>query len=184
MKKEELEHVRSFWWVPLIDGIAALLFGFAAIFWPGLTLVTLVYLFSAYILVGGIADLVIGITSIGKRKDWIWMMFLGLLNLGVGVYLMRNIAVSIATFILLIGFYFIVRGIVSVVMAFTDGKTPTGRVLDIVVGLVSVMAGVFVLRHPATSIGFVWVLGFYALVSGPVLIAAAYEMKSLVADTK
>ena len=42
------------WWLLLLRGIAAILFGILAFVWPGLTLVTLVLLYGAFALVDGV----------------------------------------------------------------------------------------------------------------------------------
>ena len=42
------------WWLLLLRGIAAIIFGFLAFVWPGLTLLTLVLLYGAYAIVNGV----------------------------------------------------------------------------------------------------------------------------------
>ena len=49
------------WWTLLLRGIAAVLFGLAALFWPGITLLVLFMFFGAYALVDGVFALVAGI---------------------------------------------------------------------------------------------------------------------------
>lgn len=167
------------WWVGLVEGIVAILFGIAALFWPGLTLVTLVTLFSVYVLVWGIAEIIYGLSSIGKGT-WFLPLIFGVFSLGVGVYLVRHPQVTFATFILLIGFTFIVRGIVDIVGAFLNGQLATSRVLSIVVGLIAVIAGIVVLKQPvASGVAFVWILGLFALIYGPITIALSYDIKKL-----
>ena len=41
------------WWALVLGGVATIIFGVAAVFWPGITLLVLLYLFSAYALVSG-----------------------------------------------------------------------------------------------------------------------------------
>ena len=41
------------WWVVLLRGIAAILFGLVTLFWPGITMLSLVAVFVAYALVDG-----------------------------------------------------------------------------------------------------------------------------------
>ncbi len=111
----------NYWWVLTIRGIAALLFGFAAVFWPQITLVVLIYLFSAYILVVGVIDIVEGLVSITKGGlGWLLKLLLGVLELGVGVYLLRHTAVAFAPLIAIIGFILIAPGVFDSVTAIFD----------------------------------------------------------------
>ena len=175
--RDEL-YLSNYWWVLTIRGIAAILFGVAAVFWPGITLVALVYLFSAFILVYGVVDLVHGISGSGSAgAGRILTLLLGALEIGLGVYLLRHTGVAAATLILLIGFMLIIRGVFEVVMAFAEDSA-TGKTLSLVTGAVAVLAGVVVLTQPASAgVAFVWILGVFALVSGPLLIAMSLDVK-------
>ena len=52
-----LQALAKKWWLLLLRGIVAVLFGILAFAWPGLTLVTLVIFYGAYALVDGIVAL-------------------------------------------------------------------------------------------------------------------------------
>ena len=168
------------WWVWTLRGIAAILFGIAAVFWPGLTLVTLVYLFAAYVLVTGVFELIHGIMGIGKRGTWMLDMLFGLIAIVAGIYLVRHPNLRFATFILILGFTFIARGLIEAVTAFTASSSATERTLLILGGAVSTLAGIIVLFQPvAGGVAFVWILGVVALVEGPILIALSQDAKKL-----
>lgn len=177
-------HLKDLWWGTALRGIVTLLFGIAAVFWPGLTLVTLVYLFSAYILVSGIFELIAGIGSAGKATRWYLRIVMGILELGVGIYLIRHIGVAFNTFILLIGFILIIRGIIDGVSAFIDDTlTAVEKTITFVVGVVALVAGIVILGQPAKNgVAFVWILGVFALVAGTLNIALAIDMKHVVDD--
>jgi uncharacterized membrane protein HdeD (DUF308 family) len=172
----------------VLRGVIAIIFGIAATFWPGITLVTLVYLFSAFVLFGGLVDVVEGIGRlVGDGSSVmirILLLLFGFVQIGVGVYLLRHPHVAFATLILLIGFTFIVRGVVEVVHGvFDGGPSATYRAVMIIVGLIAVIAGVVVLLQPAASgVAFVWILGIYSLITGPLLIAAAQDINKLNRD--
>lgn len=162
-----------------VRGIAAILFGLVALFWPGLTLVTLVYVFSAFIIVSGLIGLVTSITGMRENKWWWLDMLLSAVELGIGVYLVRHITVTLATFLLLIGIVFVVRGVVEIVRAIIEPGDGGRRVLTGIAGIFALLAGLIVLRQPvAGGVAFVWVLGLYALLTGPLLIAIAADARS------
>lgn len=174
-KRDEL-YLSNYWWVLTIRGIAAILFGVAAVFWPGITLVTLVYLFSAFVLINGVVDIVQGISG-GGTSSRVLTLLLGALEIGLGVYLLRHTGVAAATLILLVGFTLIVRGVFDAVIAISEDSA-TGKTLSLVGGIVAVLAGIVVLTQPAASgVAFVWILGVFALVTGPLLIAMSIDVK-------
>lgn len=163
--------------VGILEGIAAVLFGIAAVFWPGLTGVTLLYLFATFILISGVVNMMGGVFSIrDKGSAWFLRMIIGILQLGVGVYLLRHPHVTFATLILLIGFTLIFRGVFEVVMAFDRDTLAGSRMLAVISGALAVIAGIIILFQPVSGgVAFVWVLGLYALISGPIIIATAID---------
>ena len=177
---------RDSWWALVLRGIVAVLFGVAAVFWPSLTLVTLVYLFSAYLIVSGVIGVITGVKA-GERSSW-WVLhvLLGVIELGFGIYLVRHISVSITTFILLVGFVLVIRGLFEIVGAYLEREiTATLRTVNSVTGLIALVAGIVILLQPKSSgIRFVWLLGLYALVFGALHIAMAAEGKKAVDASK
>lgn len=175
------EHTsKDMWGILLTRGILAVLFGIAAVFWPAITLTTLVYLFGAFILASGLIGMVSGLIN---SEDTFWMRLLviaiGLIETGVGVYLIRHPLVSFKTLILLIGFTLVIRGVFELVGGlFSDDNGATGKMLSLVSGGLAALAGVVVLLQPAASgVAFVWILGLYALLTGPILIAMSLDLK-------
>ena len=180
MNAVEKRFISEYWWVLTVRGILAILFGIAAVFWPGLTIVTLLYLFGAYILVSGVVNIIHGVGGVSKRASWFLTLVVGLLELGVGVYLLRHPHVTFATLILLIGFMLIVRGVIEGVSAFSDATSSTERALMIIASIVAILAGILLLFQPAAAgVAFVWILGLYALIIGPILVALSLDFKKL-----
>jgi len=179
-------YVSNRWWMWLTQGVLAILFGLAALFWPGLTIVTLVYLFGIYLLVTGVVAVILALTGVGKRGSWILSLLIGLVQLGVGVYLLRHPGVSFEVLIALIGFSLIFFGVLSAVATFLEkGVTVTERTLSVIAGLLALVAGVVVLAQPAASgVAFVWILGLFSLIYGPITIAQALDAKQAVDELK
>ncbi|HAC55859.1 TPA: hypothetical protein DCF80_00010 [Candidatus Saccharibacteria bacterium] len=167
----------SMWWLGVVAGIITIFFGIAALFWPGLTLVTFVYLFSAFVLALGVVSIIKSLASIkGSSGVWWLSLIFGVLAVGLGVYLVRHPNVSFETLILLVGFTFIVRGVFDVVEGIFSERTSGSKVLFFIAGVLGVLAGVFLLTQPvAGGVAFVWILGLYALIMGPLLIAMSID---------
>lgn len=165
-----------------LRGIVAILFGFAAVFWPGITLVTLVYLLSAFLLASGLVTLVTGLIDASRERNTVLSLILtvilGIVEIGIGVYLLRHLHVAFATFILLIGFVLIFRGLVELFNGlFEAEESAMYRTATSLTGALAVIAGVVLLFQPASAgVAFVWILGLYALLAGPLMIALALDI--------
>ncbi len=167
------------WWAGVVEGVVALLFGIAAVFWPGLTLITLVYLFSAFVLAWGVVSIVHGILAIKERGTWWITLLFGIVATGVGVYLVRHTHVSFNTLILLIGFTLVIRGIFDILSVFLESATATSKVLWTIAGLAAIIVGIIILNQPVKGgVAFVWVLGLYALITGPLMIAMSIDVRN------
>jgi uncharacterized membrane protein HdeD (DUF308 family) len=170
------------WGALALRGVVTLLFGIAAVFWPGITLVTLLYLFAGFILVNGIITFVLGLTNSYNEGTTFFSrmlsILLGVLEIGVGVYLLRHVGIAFATFILLIGLVLIVRGVFEFFAALFEEGTAMSKTATLIMGLITALAGVVILFQPASGgVAFVWILGIYALIAGPLMIALAMDMK-------
>src|ERR687897_2912559 len=103
------------WWALLLRGIAAVLFGLAALFWPGLTLFVLIVFFGAYSLVDGIFAIVAGIRGSGGRR---WLLLAeGVLGVLVGLIALFWPGMTALVFLYVIAAWAILTGILKVVVA-------------------------------------------------------------------
>lgn len=174
------------WWMILIRGLALLFLGIAAIAWPGITLVVAVYIFALYILIAGIINIVHGITGVNARRAWFLNLLLGLVQIIAGIFVLRNPGLTIAAFILVVGFVFLLQGILEIIVAFID-KDATAKTLDIIAGILGILAGFFILRYPISGgLAFIWVIGAYGIVAGAIQIAMALTVHHVlvVVETK
>jgi uncharacterized membrane protein HdeD (DUF308 family) len=73
---QAIEHVsHDLWWAGMFQGVFAILFGIVAVFWPGLTLITLVHLFSAFVLIWGVVSIISSILRMNEGGTW-WLKLL------------------------------------------------------------------------------------------------------------
>ena len=161
------------WSSLVLGGLATLIFGVAVVFWPGLTLTVLLYLFSTYILISGVVNIFTGLGLSGSSDTWFLPVVIGAFEAGVGVYLLRHIHVTFKTFVVLIGFTLIARGLVEAVALYYNSNAAMKlQVMGYLSGLAGLIVGIVILfSKPSSGIAFVWLLGVYALVVGVIHLA-------------
>src|SRR5258708_9601253 len=72
------------WWLLLLRGICAILFGVLTFVWPGITLLTLVLLYAAYALVDGVLALAEAVMGGAPAPRW-WLALVRLLGIAAGI---------------------------------------------------------------------------------------------------
>ena len=164
------------WWALLLRGIAAVLFGLAALFWPGLTLFVLIVFFGAYTLVDGIFAIVAGIRGSGGRR---WLLLAeGVLGVLVGLIAFFWPGMTALVLLYVIAAWAISTGILKVVMAIWLRRELENEWLLVLSGVLSVLFGVILAVLPGVGLlSLVWLVGVYALIFGVALIVLGFRVR-------
>jgi uncharacterized membrane protein HdeD (DUF308 family) len=175
------EDDKGIWWMFVLTGLVSVVFGFVSIIWPRLTVGVFALLIAVFIGINGVIDL-----SRSMRKmlhnlfSGTLRALLGLLEIGVAVYLLRHVGsnIAIATLALFIAISFVTRGIVGIVLAYDAKISSSVRMYHFITGGLAVLAGLVVAWYPGpATLAWVWVVGFFALVSGAMEITIGYMIK-------
>jgi uncharacterized membrane protein HdeD (DUF308 family) len=173
----------TMWWLVLIRGIAAILFGLAAVFLSQATLAVLFILFGALLVVDGIA-LVIG-ALLRRRDDERWWVGLVQAAVAFGIAaLFFTLPESFAKTVLwLFGILLVVAGIVQVVQGLELRKRIKGEWLLVIGGVLWAAIGLAFMARPLyAGVAFVWAVGIWAFVSGITSIVLAFRIRSAAKD--
>ena len=165
------------WWMLLLRGIAAIIFGALAFAWPGMTLLTLIVIYGAYALVDGAIAIIAAITGGASAPRW-WLAIIGLLGIAAGLstFLMPGLTAIVLLFF--IAGWAITTGVFQIIGAIRLRKEIDNEWLLIVGGIISVLFGVGVLMAPgAGALALIWVIGTYAIVEGILFVALALRLK-------
>jgi uncharacterized membrane protein HdeD (DUF308 family) len=172
------DYLEATWWMLLLRGLALILFGFFAIGWPGLTLAAFAAGFAVYLIVVGILNIITLLGGIGRIPLWFLGLVLSALEVGVGVYALKHLSMTATTLILLLGLVFVVRGILELISAFGDGYEGRSRSIAVMVGVLSLVAGLVVWLYPgASALALSWVVGLYGIVAGSFLVAMSIDAR-------
>jgi uncharacterized membrane protein HdeD (DUF308 family) len=172
---------KAIWWLVLIRGILAVIFGILALVLPGVAFLALVYTFAAYAFIDGIANIVHAVRVRDRDKRWGWLLAQGILSVLAGIVAFAfplAAGITLGIFALsVIGIYAIMMGISGIPAAasIVDGGR---KVLGFIVAILSILLGialiVIVFVSPVAGIvNLVWVVGVYAILFGILLIVAA-----------
>lgn len=173
------------WKTLMLRGILLLVFGIAILVWPQLTVSVLVFIVALFLLLSGAISVVSGLFGIGKMKMWFLTVVVGVIELGLGIFLIRNTATALKYIIVLIGLYLFVVGIIQIINSFDKSLSTTFKVLGIIVGLITLLVGVLVALHPeATGVAFALLLGIYGVIAGPIDMAMALDVRNALKDVQ
>ena len=178
MQAAVAENYKRNWWMYLVSGIITILFGLVTVVNPALTFVWLSFFFGLFLLITGSVDMVTALTSVKTKSLWFLQLVFGALVAMFGVYILQRPGLSLATFVAFVAISLLVRAVLHLVEAFDSAYDAMYRTWQVVAAVVAAFAGVLIWRYPVKgTLAFVWVLGVFALINGPLMIAFALEAK-------
>jgi uncharacterized membrane protein HdeD (DUF308 family) len=166
------------WWLVLLRGIAGILFGILAFAWPGLTLLTLIFLYGAYALVDGACALIGVFTGRGRTAPAWWLIIVGICGIAAGLIAFVYPGLTAVVLVLLIGAWAIVHGVFEIIGAIQLRKEIQNEWMLILAGAISVIFGVIIMAAPgAGALGLVWAIAAYSIVFGAMLVGFAFRLR-------
>jgi uncharacterized membrane protein HdeD (DUF308 family) len=175
-----LEALTRYWWVVVLRGALAVIFGVLAILWPGITVLALVVLFGAYALVDGlfaVGTALFDRRSAGRRG---WLLVEGIAGIVIGVVTFLWPGVTTLVLLWLIAAWAIVTGVFEIAAAIRLRREMANEWLLAISGALSVLFGILLAVWPTTgAIAVAILIGIYAIMFGVVLVALGLRMRRL-----
>ena len=171
------EHVPS-WWALALRGLVAILFGLAALFWPGLILAVLIVLFGAYALVDGIFAVIAAFRSSGRGMRRPLLLIEGAIGILFGLVALFWPGLTALALIYIIAFWIILSGIARIVMAIMLRREIENEWSIALSGVLSVILGIVLVLLPGAGLlAYTWLIGLLALALGIALIYYAFRVR-------
>jgi len=173
---------KAIWWMILLRGVLAILFGLLVIlFPPGATLLALALLFAAFSLVDGVMTIAHAVRIRRRSKRWGWLLLQGIVSVLAGV--VAGLFPVLAGFfgflivLFLIAFWSILTGIAGFPAAHAmadGGRKAWAYVAAAASVLFGIALAIITVVSPEGAVrSLVWVIGAYAIVAGVLLIVVA-----------
>jgi uncharacterized membrane protein HdeD (DUF308 family) len=175
-----IEAITRYWWVPVLRGLAGIIFGVCAFAFPGIALTVLVLWFGAWALVDGVFTVVGAIAGRKTYRDWVFDLFGGLLGIVVGILTFRAPGITALGLLIYIAAWALVRGVIDIALAIKLRREITGEWLLIVAGLASIVFALLLLWNPGPgALALLWLIAAYAIVFGALGIFFGFRIRSL-----
>ena len=167
------------WWAVLLRGIAAVIFGLLAFFWPGATGVALVLLFGAYAFVDGIFSLVAAIRAAESHERWIAFAIEGIIGLIIAAITFFDPLITAIALYWLIAIWAVLTGVFELVAAVQLRALVPQEILLVIGGLSSIAFGILMVVFPRFgALAVIWLIGAYAIVFGIILVTLAFRLRA------
>jgi uncharacterized membrane protein HdeD (DUF308 family) len=168
------------WWVFVLRGIVAILFGILAFVQPGITLTVLVLLFAFWALFDGVLALIGSVGAAQAKEPWWPLVFIGLLGIAAGILTLRWPNITVLALFLAIAFWAIFRGILEIIAAVRLRELIQSEGWLILAGILSIAFGVLILAYPeAGLLSVIWLIGLYAVLYGIAMLILGFRLKGL-----
>ena len=175
-----IETVKRHWWVPVLRGIAAIIFGVIAFTHPVMAAATLVLFFGAWVLIDGIFRVIGAIGHRASDADWGWQLVIGLLGIIIGLLTFHAPGVTALALVIYIAAWTLMIGATEIVLAIKMRREIKGEWLLILMGLASIVFAVLLLWNPlAGAAALIWIIAWYAVIVGVLAIIFGFRLRSL-----
>lgn len=168
------------WKSVLVAGILAVALGVAIVAWPGISISIATIFFGVALLLTGIEQIILGFTLRASLVGRLLLFITGAATLIVGVMALSSIYDGWRILAIWIGIGFIFRGVSTTLSAISDPTLP-GRVLNIAVGLLSLIAGVVVMAWKYEALTtLAWFVGVSLIIIGVMEVVTGFGIRKAI----
>jgi uncharacterized membrane protein HdeD (DUF308 family) len=172
---EDLERVTRLWWLVVSLGVLSVVAGGIVIAKPSHSLKTLAVIVGIFVLLDGIAELILVFDRRTANRGLVAV--LALLDLVVGILLIRHPTTGVKAIALLLAIWLIAAGVVRLMIAFDTHGDRLGR---FIVAAIEIIFGIVIVANP--NIGFATLavlVGLAFILNGIGIIAFGLLLRAL-----
>jgi uncharacterized membrane protein HdeD (DUF308 family) len=166
------------WWILVLRGVAAIVFGVLTFMQPAVSLAVLVLFWGAYALVDGVFGVIAALK--GPHADgfpW-WMLFTGIVGIAAGVFTFMSPGITALALLYVIAAFAIVRGVLEISAAIRLRHEIDNEWLLILAGVVSIIFGAVLIVTPgAGALALVLWIAMFAVAGGVLEIILGFKLK-------
>lgn len=168
------------WWFLILNGLVAIIFGLMLLLMTKETIEKMVMFFGLFVVLCGIILFLSGILKMKNRTNGGWILIQSIITLTVGIVIMISPATSLEFFLVMIGIWAAVAGIIQLaLLVLVKNKFP-GKGILLANGLLTVALGVLLFFHPFEFATFIAkVIGVFSILFGIIMIWFSVSVRKL-----
>jgi uncharacterized membrane protein HdeD (DUF308 family) len=166
------------WWVVVLRGVLAIVFGALAFFLPGITLAALVLLFGAFAFADGVFA-IISATRKQSGRPWWALALQGVAGIATGVITAFWPGITALSLLVVISAWALASGALEIVAAVRLRKVIAGEWLLALAGVASIAFGILLVLAPGPgALALLWVIAGYSVVFGVLFLWLGFKLRS------
>jgi uncharacterized membrane protein HdeD (DUF308 family) len=175
-----IETLKRHWWVPVIRGIAAIVFGIIAFTHPVMAAATLVLFFGVWVLVDGVFRVMGAIGHRDSDPDWGFNLIIGILGIIIGFLTFHAPGITALAVVIYIAAWAFMVGATEIALAIKLRREIKGEWFLILMGLASIVFAALLLWNPlAGAAVLIWIMAWYAVIFGVLAMIFGFRLRSL-----
>ena len=174
------------WWFLAVNGIIFILFGLMVLFNTNEAIQAMIKYFGACLLVLGVILLIVGINNFRKDKQSGLVLFESIAVIAIGLVLAFFPDASVNLFMILVGVWFVIMGIVQLAILATLRDFSSFKNGLLINGLLTLGLGISLFFHPFSwAVFLVKIIGILAVLFGILLIWFSFLLRKVIlSETK
>jgi uncharacterized membrane protein HdeD (DUF308 family) len=166
------------WWMPVLRGVLAIVFGLLCFFAPGISLSALVVVFAVYAFMDGLFEIAAAMAGQGDRPWWA-LVLRGIAGIVAGGIALFWPGITALALLFVIAAWAIVSGAFEITTAIRLRRQVEGEWRLALAGVVSLLFGFFLIMAPGRgALAVLWLIGGYAIVMGALLIGLGFRLRT------
>ena len=169
------------WWISILVGILYILAGVWVMRTPLESYISLSIIFSVFIFISGIFQIVFSIFNKDGMKGWGWYLTGGILDLIIGILLITHPLMTMAILPLYIGFWLLFQSILSMGLSFQLKSAAAPRWGWLLFwSIITLLFSFLLLANPIfAGLSIVYMTAFALITSGMFRIFLGFELKKM-----
>jgi uncharacterized membrane protein HdeD (DUF308 family) len=168
------------WWFLAVNGCIFTIFGFLILFFTEEAIKTILLYFGVLMLAGGAVMLLAGINNIRRDKAGAMILVESIVAMAIGIALVFFPEASVAVFLIMIGIWIIIMGIIQLVIIVNIRGEIANKNLLLINGLLTIALGAVLLFNPFQwALFLIKIIGAFAALFGILLIYFSLVLRKI-----